>query len=51
MKTIDELKHGECTVITKYTHGTKEFHGFYSDEFQCVFFCIPSTYEIIGYRQ
>jgi len=48
MKTIEQLKHGECTIITKQG---KTFHGFYSDEYQCVFFAIPSTYEIIGYIQ
>lgn len=51
MKTIDQLHHGDCIVVTKYIHGQKEFHGFYSDEYECVFFAIPSTYEIIGYIQ
>jgi hypothetical protein len=48
MKKIEELKHGECKVITKQG---KEFHGFYNEKFNCVFFAIPSTYEIIGYIQ
>lgn len=48
MKTIHELKEGDCQVITKQG---KTFHGSYSEEFQCVFFAIPSTYEIIGYSQ
>ena len=48
LKTIEELKNGECQVITDKG---KTFHGFYSEEYKCVFFAIPSTYEIIGYIQ
>ena len=48
MKTIEELKHGDCQVITE---GGKVFHGFYSEEHNCVFFAIPSNYKIIGYIQ
>jgi hypothetical protein len=53
MKTIEQLKNGDCTVITEniYHKTTKEFHGSYSDEFQCVFFAIPDSYKIIGYIQ
>lgn len=51
LKTIEELHEGDCKVITKYEHGKKEFHGYYSKEHNCVFFAIPSTYEIIGYVQ
>lgn len=47
-RTIEELKHGDCQVVVK---GGKIFHGFYSEEYNCVFFAIPSTYEIIGYIQ
>lgn len=48
MKTIDELKQGECQIITKQG---KVFKGFYSEEYEAVFFTIPSNYEIIGYIQ
>ena len=48
MIQIEDLKDGECQVITE---GGKIFHGHYSEEYQCVFFAIPSTYEIIGYIQ
>lgn len=48
MKTIEELKNGDCQVITDKG---KTFHGFYSEEYNCVFFAIPSTYKIIGYIQ
>jgi hypothetical protein len=51
MKTINDLHEGECVVITQYIHGVKEFHGYYSEKYQCVFFAICSTYEIIGYKQ
>jgi hypothetical protein len=51
MKTIEELKEGDCTVITKNGGNIKEFHGSYSEKWNCVFFAIPSTYEIIGYLQ
>ena len=48
IKTITELKHGECQIITDKG---KIFHGFYSEECHCVFFAIPSNYKIIGYIQ
>lgn len=47
MKTIDELKQGDCQVITNYG----QFHGYFSKEHKCVFFAIPSHYEILGYIQ
>jgi len=51
LKTIEELHEGDLIVVTKYIHGEKEFHGYYSEKYPCVFFAIPSTYEIIGYKQ
>ena len=53
MKTIHDLHDGKCIVITRtsYDNTIKEFNGSYSDEYQCVFFTIPSTYDIIGYKQ
>jgi len=51
MKTINELIEGDCIVIARAGNDTREFHGSYSNEFQCVFFTIPSTFEIIGYIQ
>ena len=48
LKTFDELKEGKCKVVTKQG---KIFSGIYSEEFNNVFFAIPSTYEIIGYYQ
>lgn len=51
LKTIEELKHGKCQVVTKYIHGIKIFDGFYDSKYPCVFFAIPSTYEVIGYIQ
>jgi hypothetical protein len=47
MKTINELIHGECTVVTD--HGN--FHGSYNSQLKCIFFAIPSNYQIIGYIQ
>lgn len=47
MKTIEELKEGECVVITD--HG--KFQGFYRESLGCVFFAIPSDYKILGYEQ
>lgn len=51
LKTIDDLKPGDCIVIAKCYDKIKEFHGIYSQDFQCVFFAIPDYYEIIGYKQ
>lgn len=51
LKTIEQLKDGDCTVITKFNNQTKEFHGSFSEKFKCVFFAIPSSYEIVGYIQ
>lgn len=48
LKTIEQLKDGKLQVVTKQG---KIFTGSYSKEHQCVFFAIPSTYEIIGYIQ
>lgn len=48
LKQIEDLKEGECKVITKQG---KIFHGYFSEEYPCVFFAIPSNYEIIGYIQ
>jgi hypothetical protein len=48
LKQIEDLKEGECKVITKQG---KVFHGYFRESLNCVFFAIPSTYEIIGYIQ
>ena len=48
MKKIEELREGDCQVVTKQG---KIFHGYFSEKYPCVFFAIPSTYEIIGYIQ
>jgi hypothetical protein len=48
LKTIQELKDGECQVVTEQG---KIFEGHYVSEYPAVFFCIPATYNIIGYYQ
>ena len=48
LKTIEELKDGDCIVITA---DKEEYHGSYSSELELVFFCIPQDKEIIGYIQ
>ena len=51
LKVIEQLKEGKCKVVTKYIHGIKIFDGVYDSKYPCVFFAIPSTYEVIGYIQ
>lgn len=47
MKSVKELKEGNCIVITEYGR----FNGYFSEEYKSVFFTIPSNYKIIGYEQ
>ena len=51
LKAIEELKEGSCQVVTNYIHGEKIFNAYYKEKYSCVFFTIPSNYEIIGYIQ
>lgn len=48
LKQIEQLKEGNCKVITKQG---KIFNGYFRKSLNCVFFAIPSNYEIIGYIQ
>jgi len=53
LKQFKDLKEGECKVVTKnkFHNQTKVFDGYFRESLNCVFFAIPSTYEIIGYIQ
>lgn len=51
LKQIEQLKEGNCKVITKHIHGEKIFDGYYKEKFSCVYFVIPYNYEIVGYIQ
>lgn len=51
LKSFNELLEGNCIIIIKNIHGEKCFNGYFREKFNCLFFAIPSTYEIIGYIQ
>lgn len=51
LKRIEDLKEGDCQVVASCTHGEKIFDGYYKEKFNCVYFVIPSNYEIVGYIQ
>ncbi len=53
LKQIDDLKKGECKVVTKVNDKEKIFDGVVDAKLGVVWFCIPDIYadNIIGYIQ
>ena len=53
LKQIEDLKKGECKVVTKVNDKEKIWNGVVHDKAGIVFFCIPDIYadNIIGYLQ
>lgn len=51
MKTVEELKDGECVVVARHDVTIKRFKGVYDETLKVVFFTIPYYYGVIGYEQ
>ncbi|WKV22488.1 hypothetical protein [Bacillus phage vB_BceS-M2] len=49
--SVDELKHGECMVVTEWHGVVRRFKGSYDAKANVVFFMIPWRYTILGYEQ
>lgn len=51
LKTINELKQGECIVVAKYLDNEKQFNATYDEKLKVAFFIMPERYNILGYIQ